>query len=170
MSDSDQSVLSQDEAYDLLSSARRRFVISYLRSQDGPVVLNQLSQRLAAWENDVPVEELSDQQIKRIYVSLYQTHLPKLEDVGLIDYDRERSTLELRDEAERLDDYLPKEEDDSEERRWQLVYASLAVIGLVVGLFLTVTPSPPVSIGQFGGFIIVAFGLVTVLQQIASWN
>lgn len=170
MSDSDQAVLSQDEAYELLSSARRRFVISYLRSQDEPVVLNQLSQRLAAWENDVPVEELSDQQIKRIYVSLYQTHLPKLEEVGLIDYDRERSTLELRDEAERLDEYLPEEDGDSEERRWQLVYASLAAVGLVVGLFLTVTPSPPVSMGQFGGLIIVAFGLVTVLQQISTWN
>lgn len=96
MSDTNQTTLGQDEAYELLSNARRRFVISYLRSQDGRVPLNELSQSLAAWENDIPVDELGDQQIKRIYVSLYQTHLPKLEEAGLIEYDRENSTLEIR--------------------------------------------------------------------------
>jgi len=57
MSDTNQTTLGQDEAYELLSNARRRFVISYLRSQDGRVPLNELSQSLAAWENDIPVDE-----------------------------------------------------------------------------------------------------------------
>ena len=113
MSDTNQTTLGQDEAYELLSNARRRFVISYLRSQDGRVPLNELSQSLAAWENDIPVDELGDQQIKRIYVSLYQTHLPKLEEAGLIEYDRENSTLEIRREADRLDEYFADYELDT---------------------------------------------------------
>jgi len=168
MSDSNQSALSQDEAYDLLSSARRRYVISHLRSREGPVVLSDLSERLAAWENDIPVDELSDKQIKRIYVSLYQTHLPKLEDAGLIEYDKERSTLELRSEAEDLDEYLPKSEDDSEGVGWQTVYATLAGIGLLVYLVLTLAPSAPVSMGQFGALIMITFGIVAILQHLSS--
>lgn len=166
MSGSDQVILSQDEAYDLLSNARRRFVISYLRSQDGPVALNELSQRLAAQENDTPVDELTDQQIKRIYVSLYQTHLPKLEEAELIEYDRDRSVLELREAADRLDEYLPTEE--SEERSWQLVYGVLAGIGLLVYVVVGFVPSIPISMGQLGIAVIVAFAGVSFAHYVSE--
>jgi hypothetical protein len=165
MSDTNQTTLGQDEAYELLSNARRRFVISYLRSQDGRVPLNELSQSLAAWENDIPVDELGDQQIKRIYVSLYQTHLPKLEEAGLIEYDRENSTLEIRREADRLDEYLPT--DGSERSNWQLVYGALAGLGLLAYLLLSLMPSAPVSMGQLGAIIIVAFAVASIVHQIS---
>ncbi|EMA70547.1 hypothetical protein C461_01197 [Halorubrum aidingense JCM 13560] len=166
MSGSDQVILSQDEAYDLLSNARRRFVISYLRSQDGPVALNELSRRLAAQENDTPVDELTDQQIKRIYVSLYQTHLPKLEEAELIEYDRDRSVLELREAADRLDEYLPTEE--SEGRSWQLVYGVLAGIGLLVYVVVGLVPSIPISMGQLGIAVIVAFASVSLAHYVSE--
>lgn len=166
MSGSDQVILSQDEAYDLLSNARRRFVISYLRSQDGPVALNELSRRLAAQENDTPVDELTDQQIKRIYVSLYQTHLPKLEEAELIEYDRDRSVLELREAADRLDEYLPTEE--SEDRSWQLVYGVLAGIGLLVYVVVGLVPSIPISMGQLGIAVIVAFAGVSIAHYVSE--
>jgi len=164
MSDTNQTTLGQDEAYELLSNARRRFVISYLRSQDGRVPLNELSQSLAAWENDIPVDETGD-QIKRIYVSLYQTHLPKLEEAGLIEYDRENSTLEIRREADRLDEYLPT--DGSERSNWQLVYGALAGLGLLAYLLLSLMPSAPVSMGQLGAIIIVAFAVASIVHQIS---
>ena len=87
MSSSNTEQLSRDEVYDILSNARRRFVIYFLRDRREPVELSELSDRVAAWENDVPVEELTDQQVKRVYVSLYQTHIPKLEDTGIVEYD-----------------------------------------------------------------------------------
>lgn len=166
MSGSDQVILSQDEAYDLLSNARRRFVISYLRSQDGPVALNELSRRLAARENDTPVDELTDQQIKRIYVSLYQTHLPKLEEAELIEYDRDQSVLELREAAHRLDEYLPTEE--SEGRSWQLVYGVLAGIGLLVYVVVGLVPSIPISMGQLGIAVIVAFAGISLAHYVSE--
>jgi hypothetical protein len=159
-------MLSQDEAYDLLSNARRRFVLSYLRAQDGPVPLNELSQRLAAQENGIPVDDLTDQQIKRIYVSLYQTHLPKLEEAELIEYDRDRSVLELREAADRLDDYLPTEE--SEERSWQLVYGALAGTGLLVYAIVSLVPSVPISMRQLGVVIVVAFAIVSLVHYFSE--
>lgn len=161
-------MLSQDEAYDLLSNSRRRFVLSYLRSKDGAVPLNELSQRLAAQENDAPVDELTDQQIKRIYVSLYQTHLPKLEEAELIEYDREHSVLELREAAHRLDDYLPTEE--SETRSWQLMYGVLAGIGLLVYAVVGLIPSIPVSTGQLGVVIVVAFAVLSLVHHFSERN
>jgi len=148
-----------------LSNARRRFVISYLRSQDGRVP----SQRTLTEPRRVgerhPGRRAGDQQIKRIYVSLYQTHLPKLEEAGLIEYDRENSTLEIRREADRLDEYLPT--DGSERSNWQLVYGALAGLGLLAYLLLSLMPSAPVSMGQLGAIIIVAFAVASIVHQIS---
>jgi len=110
MSRPDHDQLSQGEVYDLLSNARRRYVISYLRDRDEPVELTDLSRAVAAWENDTSVEELSDQQTKRVYVSLYQTHVPKLDDSGLVDYDQETGEIALTSSVNELDTYLPAEE------------------------------------------------------------
>lgn len=126
---SHQDSLTQDTVYDLLSNARRRFVLSYLRDRDEPIVLSELSEEVAAWENDAPVEELTDQQIKRVYVSLYQTHIPKLDESGLIEYDKESGEVSLTSTVDELDTYLPDRE--TEQFPWQLAYAAVALGGLV---------------------------------------
>ena len=60
---------------------------------------DELAERVAAEENGVPREELSSAQRKRVYVSLYQTHVPKMEDAGLVDYDQETSMVSLKARA-----------------------------------------------------------------------
>lgn len=62
--------------------------------------------RAAAWEEDVPSEELSSQQRKRVYVSLYQTHVPSLEAIGVVEYDADEGIVELADRAEAVDEHL----------------------------------------------------------------
>jgi hypothetical protein len=103
----DSDTLTQGKVYDLLSNARRRFVISYLRDREEPVELNALSREVAAWESETAIEDLTDQQIKRVYVSLYQTHIPKLNESGLVDYDRDTGMVALADNVRALDTYLP---------------------------------------------------------------
>jgi len=139
MSSNESDTLTQDTAYDLLSNARRRLVISHLRGAEGSVSVSELSERIAAWENDVPAEELTDQQIKRVYVSLYQIHIPKLDEFGLVDYDKDRGEVKLTPAVSELDSYLPQrqgEEADEDEgmsdRRWQQLYAGLAVAALAI--------------------------------------
>lgn len=98
--------VSRDTIFELLSNSRRRFVIHYLRHAENPVQLTDLAGELAAWENDTTVDELTSQQRKRVYVSLYQTHVEKMNDAGVIDYDSEAGHIELTPLASDLFKFL----------------------------------------------------------------
>lgn len=126
MSETESSRLSQDEVYQLLSNPRRRFIISFLRGRD-EIHLQDLAAEVAAWENETAIDSLTAQQRKRVYVSLYQTHVPKLEEAGIIDYDGETGVIRLRDRVEQLDTYLPTRE--ATERNWRRVYLAIVVGG-----------------------------------------
>lgn len=129
MSSSD-AEFSQDQIFDLLSNRRRRYVLNYLLRVDRPVSIQELSKELATWEFDVDEDELTDQQEKRIYVALYQTHIPKLEDAGVITYDSDAGLVELTDDATRLQPYV--EEEIQARRPWPWYYLAVATAGLVV--------------------------------------
>jgi DNA-binding transcriptional ArsR family regulator len=145
----DQDTLTQDLVFDILSSPRRRYVLYYLRKTGEPVALNDLAEQVAAWENETPVDELSDQERKRVYVSLYQTHIPKLDSVGIVEYDQQSGLVELTDRVHRIDDYLTE---TTSPIPWQQFYLALAagsgVLLLLswfeVSVFATI---PPVLIG-----------------------
>lgn len=151
--------LSQDLVFDVLSSPRRRYVLYYLREHDGSVELSELSSQVAAWENETPVEELTDQERKRVYVSLYQTHIPKLNDVGLVEYDQQSGVVTLTERVDQIDDYLSGGNGD--EFPWSLYYLGLAIgaglLVLAVGLNLWVFAGiPEVAVGVL---VILAFGV-----------
>jgi len=154
--------LSQDTAFEILSNSRRRYVLYYLRQQQEPVQLTALAEHVAAWENGTDIESLGNQERKRVYVSLYQTHVPKLADVGLVDYDKEAGTVALAEKGERMDQYLSEPEDTI---RWELLYLTEAVVGGVAlaGTTLVDALSPYQTL--VSGGILILF-TVTVLGQI----
>lgn len=125
----DQEELTQDLVFDILSSPRRRYVLYYLRQTGEPVALNDLAEQVAAWENETAVADLSDQERKRVYVSLYQTHIPKLDSVGIVDYDQQSGMVELTDRVHQIDDYLTE---TNRPIPWQQFYMALAAISLVL--------------------------------------
>jgi hypothetical protein len=125
----EEDTLTQDVVFDILSSARRRYVLYLLRQSDSPIELTTLAEQVAAWENDTTVEELNKQQRKRVYVSLYQTHIPKLEDSGLVEYDGDTGDVSLTPRARDVDQYL---EPNEREFPWQYLYLPLAVIGITL--------------------------------------
>ena len=154
MSQNGHESLTQNEAYDLLSNPRRRFVISHLRQHGDPMSVSDLSDAVAAWENDQPVEDLTDRQVKRVYVSLYQTHLPKLKEAGLLHYDQETGVVSSTSAVDELDNYMPQS--DTADRRWPLVYAGIAVTALTVYLLVIV------AIPGEAGAVTELFGLLTI--------
>ncbi|UIO98922.1 hypothetical protein Hbl1158_10285 [Halobaculum sp. CBA1158] len=69
--------------YDVLANTRRRHVIRAL-ADDPPCDLGELAEYIAAIENDKPAQQLRSQERKRVYVSLYQSHLQSLADADVI--------------------------------------------------------------------------------------
>ncbi len=129
-----ESRLSQDVVFDILSSPRRRYVLYYLRKTDEPVKLTDLAEQVAAWENETTPEEITEQERKRVYVSLYQTHIPRLDEVGIVEYDKDTGEIELDEDAGHIDEYLMSSEEQVD---WQWFYLAVAGLGAVL-LGLTV--------------------------------
>ena len=90
----------QDLVFDILKNRRRRQVLRYLMEIDGSASISDLAEQLAAWENDVPKGDITYKQRKRVYISLHQTHLPKLDDASVVDYDSRSGMVSITDGIE----------------------------------------------------------------------
>lgn len=125
----DSQSLSQDEVFDLLSSPRRRYVLYYLRDTGEPIDLTSLAEEVAAWENETTVEDITQQERKRVYVSLYQTHVPRLAEAGLVEHDADTGKVALSEDANQIDQYLQSTDPTFS---WQWVYLLLAGAGVAL--------------------------------------
>ncbi|ARS90187.1 DUF7344 domain-containing protein [Natrarchaeobaculum aegyptiacum] len=127
--------LTQAELFDVFSNARRRRTVQFLKRQGGSCDLAPLVEQVAAWENDVEADEVTRTQRRRVYISLYQTHLPMLEDHGIVEWDPDAHRIELIPSEEVFEPYLDRRLETT--REWHRVYATVVGAG-AVALVLTV--------------------------------
>lgn len=161
--------LSQDDVFELLSSPRRRYVLYHLKEAEEPVELTTLAEQVAAWENETSVEEITEQERKRVYVSLYQTHIPRLAESGVVNYDKESGMVVLNPDADEIDTYLNSSDD---ERPWQWVYLALAATSSVL-LAFTVLEVPLfglLSEAAVAGVIVAAFVITAIVHAYDRLN
>lgn len=131
--------LSKGEIFDVLQNQRRRYVLQYLERFGEPIALSDLATQVAAWEYRIPVEEVSNEQKKRVYTTLQQTHLKKMAEAGIVEYDAEENLIRRTPHTEELTVYL--EIVPGGEFPWREYYLSLGAIscavvaGLWTGLF-----------------------------------
>jgi len=79
-----------DELFEMLSNDRRRRVLRYITSPgtSEAVTLRSLAGHIAALENEIPEHQLGSQQRKRVYIALYQCHLPRMDDAGILEFEK----------------------------------------------------------------------------------
>jgi len=147
----DEPELSTD-VFHLLQNNRRRSAIRYLRDTDEPVEMRDLAEQVAAWENDTTVQALTAKERQCAYIPLYQSHFPKLDDEGVIEYEQARGIVEKTPVASQLEQYLtlgrnPDIEPNDESRGWDMYLlgdsslASLLFVGAAFRLpFSTLVP------------------------------
>jgi DNA-binding transcriptional ArsR family regulator len=90
-----------DRILAILQNRRRRLILEYLR-EHGSTTQGDLAKHVAAVENGVPESAVTSAQRKRVYVSLYQAHLPKLDDFGAVDFDSDRGSVERTPRTDEL--------------------------------------------------------------------
>ncbi len=95
-----------DVTFEVLKNRRRRLVLEYLRDTEETVTIGELAEHIAAIENDIPVKQLDAQQRKRVYIGLYQCHLPKMDDAGVVDFDQNRGRIDPGENVDGLYEYL----------------------------------------------------------------
>lgn len=159
--------LSQDTVFDVLSSARRRDTIKILREEETPIELTTLAEIVAARENDTTVEELSSQDRKRVYVSLYQTHVPKLVDVGIVEHDTDSGEVWLTPKASAIEQYL---ENPEQSKAWHRFYLALAVLGGFLFLAISFGIVEFISGALLGQLLVLAFITLAAVQYLFEWQ
>lgn len=118
-----------DQIFEILKNSRRRETLRYLYDNGGETTLSDVAEHIAALENDTTVKAISSAQRKRVYVGLYQCHLPKMDDMDVVDFDQNRGTIELGPNTDQLDPYL----DEPNTKDWHKLYAGVTLAG--AGLF-----------------------------------
>lgn len=171
--------LSKDVIFHVLQNERRRLVLKYLQGREDPVRMGDVAEQVSAWEHDTTVERLTSKQRQRVYIPLYQNHLTKLAEEGIIDYNQSRGIVERNPRADQLDPYLDAYEsaDDEQEEttedvgRWGKYYLGASVFGTSVvtakafGFGLLSTVSGLV----IGAIILGVFSIVTMVQLANSF-
>lgn len=79
-----------DELFDALSSRRRRAALALLDEHRDGVELRTIADEIGAHEvrEDAPEGELKNAQ-QAVYVALYQSHLPKLEEFDIVETEQQ---------------------------------------------------------------------------------
>lgn len=94
-------ILELDHVYEALGHSRRRY-LCYTLFEDTEWTLDELSTKIAAWENDIPQHDVSTRQQEKVYVSLYHIHIPKLVDNGVLTFDDVTKTVRPAANAEQV--------------------------------------------------------------------
>lgn len=76
-----------EDVFTAISNSRRRQVLLSLEQSDCTLTVSELAVEIAAIEQLVEPSQVTSTQRTRIYVPLTQSHLPKLDELGLIEYD-----------------------------------------------------------------------------------
>ena len=154
------SSLTTDDVFHLLQNERRRNVLRYLRDTDGQVRMRDVAEQVAAWEHNTTVEGLSSDQRQRVYIPLYQSHLPKLDKAGLIEYQQNRGIVERLPLADQVDHYLDGPTTDT---GWDPNYGRVTGVGalLLVGAVMELPVLSALSGVAIAAIILLLFALLT---------
>ncbi len=141
---------SRDELYDVLANRRRRYVIHYLQYHEGAVDLGILAEQVAAWQYDVDTEQLTSTQRKNVYTALQQRHLPKMDEAGVVSFDRRTGNVSSTDALSEIEIYT--EVVPSGDFPWSRYYLGMSavIISLLTAAWVDVYPFRMLADMQWG--------------------
>lgn len=123
--------LDEGQIHDVLRNGRRRLTITCLQdAEGGSLSLGDLAEQVAALETGKNPPPRDKRQ--SVYVSLQQTHLPKLEKLGIVEYDSDQKTVSLRERVREVEVYM--EVVPQYGLSWGEFYFALGVLGLLTAI------------------------------------
>ncbi|WP_158057729.1 DUF7344 domain-containing protein [Halorussus halophilus] len=136
--------LEPSEIHNVLRNDRRRHTLKHLRDTEGVISVDTLAEHIAAIETG---ESPPPRNVRKsVYVSLHQTHLPKLDELDIIDYDQRSQEIELLDRAQEVEVYM--EVVPKGDISWATYYLGISLLGVVTLLS-----------AKFGLLFISSFGI-----------
>ncbi|MEM3404512.1 MAG: hypothetical protein QXJ17_08260 [Nitrososphaeria archaeon] len=115
----------------IIQNPRRKHLIELLIDQNGEIDIKEAVDIIAKFETK---GEPPSRVKKSIYVSMVQTHIPFMENVGLIKYVPEENKIRLNRVPRRLKYYLEVSEEG--DISWPSYYIILSITGLVLSMII----------------------------------
>ena len=170
--ESDGENLAASEIHDVLRNDRRRLVLERLRSDGGVETVADLAERIGAIESG---ESPPPRNVRQsVYVSLHQTHLPKLDELEIVEYDPDAKTVTLAENADDVAVYM--EVVPQYGLSWAEYYLGVGVLGVLssfaasLGVPVLRSLSPGV-IGAALSLVLVGSALYQLSEQESSlWH
>ncbi|SNR46637.1 hypothetical protein SAMN06264855_10863 [Halorubrum vacuolatum] len=124
----------------MLANQRRRFAVHLLKREEESLSIGEMAEQIAAWENGVDRAQVTGNDRKRVYTALQQSHLPKMDRVGVIRFNKSRGVVEPTPALENVDLYLDVVE--GKEIPWSEYYLGLSGVSaaLVIAVWLGTWP------------------------------
>ena len=85
-------VLELQPVFEAISHPRRRYLV-YTLAEETEWSLDDLAIKLAAWETDTVEANIATLTRQEMYTSLYHSHVPKLVDLDVIEFDDDAETV-----------------------------------------------------------------------------
>ncbi|MEM0503262.1 MAG: hypothetical protein QXX76_00240 [Archaeoglobaceae archaeon] len=111
----------------ILLSPRRKCILEHLSQNGGEASVEEVISKILELEN----KERNYKSRKSVYVSLMQTHLPRLEKEGIVKYDKKMGKIILINLPDDLKMYV--ETVGKFDIPWSIYYLSLSILMLFVG-------------------------------------
>lgn len=153
------------DIHDVLSNERRRMVLSILHEVDGgSTTARDLSERIAEMETGQSPPPRNIRQ--SAYVSLHQTHLPKLDELGIIDYDESAKVVTLTEGAKQVSVYM--ETVPRYGISWSEYYIGVSATGLllVVAAWIGTPVLATLGAATWAALVLVLIGVSATYQTI----
>ncbi len=160
--------LSEDQLFTMLANQRRRHIIHALLNRKETVDIGTLSEEIAAWEDNLTIEEISSKDRKRVYTALQQSHLPKLDEAGIVAFDSDRGVVEPTPALQDVEIYMDVVHGN--EIPWSDYYLGMTVLAALVlgGSALGLAPFTVFPAGAWSLFVIVMFAVSALAHRYYS--
>ncbi|AUX10390.1 hypothetical protein AArcSl_2775 [Halalkaliarchaeum desulfuricum] len=158
-----QDVLSRNDIFEVLRNERRRLALQYLEECDtNAVPLNEVVDYVTSRQTGESMDNLDSGNRKAVYTALRQSHFPKMDKIGVIDYDPLRGEVEITDAAKDVQMYLEYVPED--EIPWHEYYLGLTAVtaALVAVTWLSIFPFHQLSWQVVAVLMVLLFGLSAV--------
>lgn len=138
--------INEDKLFSLFSNRRRRFVLDIISKSGGTAKIGEIADKIVDWETKADFDSLSSSR-KNVYTSLQQNHLPKMEEAGVIQYNKEIGTVELTENAKEYSIYL--EVVRSRDIPWSQYYFTLSTLSMLLVFLVSIDV---ISVGFLSNF------------------
>lgn len=93
-----------DALFEVLSRERRRYALYCLQRHRNPMTLANLADEVALLERgERSLADVPEEEVKSVHMDLYHSHVPKMADEGVVEYDQDGDAVRLTYEFTTLD-------------------------------------------------------------------